>query len=153
MGEADRSFRFLFRTDQGAIDRSTWWRGTVPIAAVGAVATAGWLAVRPFTHDALHQPPALAVLGYLYLLAFTFAVLILLICEYNLSAKRFAARGKPRALAALLPLGLLASGAFAWYAPRSQGAVPGWSVEAAVACVLAIAVWFIVELGLRRDAP
>ena len=145
-------FAFLFRTDQGRIDRATWWRGTVPIALIGAAATAGWLAVSPYTHDALHQPPALALLGYLYLLAFAFAVLLLFICEYNLSAKRFAARGKPRALAAALPVSALLAGALAWYAPRSQGTLPTESAWLGMVVVAAVLIWNAVELGIRESA-
>ena len=145
-----RGFRFLFRTDQGQIDRLTWWRGTVPIACIGALATVGWLVVRPFTHDALHQPPGLAVLGYVYLLLFTFAVVLLFICEYNLSAKRFSARGKPRALAAVLPVSALLAGALAWYVPRSQAALPDFAVWLGVMGVGAVAVWNAIELGVRR---
>ena len=144
-------FHFLYRTDRGLIDRATWWRGTLPIVGVGVVATAIWFAVRPYTHDALHQPPAAALFAYLYLLAFAFASLILLICEYNLSAKRFSTRGLPRVLAGLLPGVLLLAGACDWYIPRSEGQVPEWTVWIAYAAVVAVVVWNIVELGLRRD--
>lgn len=146
-----RGFSFLFRTDQGRIDRATWWRGTLPLAGIAALATAGWLAVRPYTHDALHQPPPLAVLGYIYLLAFSFATLILLVCEYNLSAKRFAARGKPRALAAALPATLLLAGTLDWYVPRSQGALPEHSMVLVMGVVAAVVLWNLVELGFRTD--
>jgi uncharacterized membrane protein YhaH (DUF805 family) len=149
VGPSERGFAFLFRTDRGRIDRTTWWWGTVPLATVGAVATAGWFAVRPFTHDAIRQPPALAVAGYLYLVVFAFAVMLLFICEYNLSAKRFHARGRPAALAAALPASALLAGAFAWYLPRSQGALPEWSFWAVLAAVGLVALWNVVELGVR----
>ncbi|MDX7950204.1 hypothetical protein P7D22_03300 [Lichenihabitans sp. Uapishka_5] len=142
-------FRFLFRTDRGVIDRATWWRGTVPLAVIGALAELGWVLVRPFVQHGLEQPP-LAVLGaYLYLLAFSFGLLVLLVCEYNLSAKRFAARGQPRALAGILPLSLLCGGAFAWVLPRSQGTIPDWTGTLAILAVAAVVVWNIVALGIR----
>lgn len=145
----DRSFSFLFRTDRGVIDRATWWRGTLPLLLVGAIATWGWLAVRPFTHDAVNQAPGLAVTGYVYLLVYAFLVLLLFVCEYNLSAKRFHARGKPGALAALLPLASLLTGTFAWYLPRSQGALPDWSFWPVLLALGLVAGWNAVELGLR----
>ena len=146
----ERGFRFLFRTDRGRIDRATWWRGTLPLASIGAVATLVWILVRPFTIHGLDQPP-LAVLGaYLYLLAFSFGLLVLLICEYNLSAKRFAARGLPPALAGILPLSLLLGGAFAWYLPRSQGLLPDWSAWVAIMVAVVVIVWNVVELGIRQ---
>ena len=147
--ETGEGFAFLFRSDQGCIDRTTWWRGTVPILLIGGVLTAGWLFVRPYTYDAIHQPPALAVLGYLYLVVFSFATILLFVCEYNLSAKRFTARGQPRALAAILPALALLAGALAWYGPRSQGAVPGWADGAMLGLIGAVVLWNAVELGFR----
>ncbi len=145
----ERGFRFLFRTDRGTIDRATWWRGTLPIAAIAILATFVWILVRPYTERGLEQPPLAVLAAYLYLLAFSFGLLVLLICEYNLSAKRFAACGRPRALAALLPLSLLLGGAFAWYLPRSQGALPGWTAWIAAVAVGGVLLWNVVELGLR----
>lgn len=142
-------FRFLFRTDRGTITRATWWRGTLPIVGLILIATLIWRVVRPYTEHGLEQPP-LAVLGaYLYLLAFAFGVLVLLVCEYNLSAKRFSARGLPRALASLLPLSLLLAGAFHWYLPRSQGLLPQWSAWVAGVALAGVVAWNIVELGWR----
>ena len=152
MQKEGRGFSFLFRTDQGRIDRATWWRGTIPLAAIAALSTLGWLAVRPYTHDALHQSPPLAVLGYVYLLTFSFATLILLVCEYNLSAKRFTARGKPRVLAAALPVSLLLAGTLDWYVPRSQGALPDHSMWVVMLMVAAVVLWNLVELGFRTDS-
>ncbi len=44
--------------------------------------------------------------------------------EYFVSAKRFADRGKPPALAGLVPFSLLIAGAANWYQPRSEGTMP-----------------------------
>ena len=148
-GREERGFRFLFRTDRGVVSRATWWRGTLPIAAIGLAATAVWVLVRPSMENGLEQPP-LAVLGaYLYLLVFTFGLVILLVCEYNLSAKRFTARGQPRALAAVLPLSLLLASAYAWLLPRLTGAVPPWSAYVVGVAFAAVLAWNVVELGMR----
>jgi uncharacterized membrane protein YhaH (DUF805 family) len=148
-GSPAGGFTFLFRTDKGAIDRATWWRGTVPLAGIALVATVLWGLVRPYLENGLERPPLVVLGAYLYLLVFSFGTLLVLVCEYNLSAKRFAARGLPRALAAVLPLSLLAGGAFAWYLPRSEGAVPPWSAWLVGAVVLGVVAWNIVELGVR----
>ena len=148
-GPDQHGFHFLFRTDRGTVGRATWWRGSLPLAAIAAVATIIWLLVRPYTVNGLDQPPLVILAAYLYLLAFSFGLLVLLICEYNLSAKRFTARGLPRALAGILPLTLLFGGAFAWYLPRAQDLLPGWTAWIAVAIVVGVLVWNVVELGIR----
>jgi hypothetical protein len=148
--EEKRGFRFLYRTDKGSIDRATWWKGTVPLAVIAVAATALWLVVRPYTHDALNQKPAMALMAYLYLLIFAFGTLLLLVCEYNLSAKRFFARGLPRALAAVFPLSLLLAGACDWYIPRSNGALPGWSIWLVLIVVAGVVIWNVIELGVRQ---
>jgi hypothetical protein len=148
-GREERGFGFLFRTDRGTVSRATWWRGTVPIAILGLGAVFVWLLVRPYTENGLEQPP-LAVLGaYLYLLGLSFGLVLLFVCEYNLSAKRFTACGRPRALAAVLPLSLLLAAAYAWILPRVSGAVPPWTAWIVAAAVGAVVVWNVVELGIR----
>ena len=146
----ERGFSFLFRTDRGRIDRATWWRGTLPLVGIGAVTTLIWVLVRPFTIHGLEQPPVAVLAAYLYLLAFSFGLFLLLICEYNLSAKRFAACGRPRSLAGVLPLTLLLGGAFTWYLPRSQGLLPDWSAWIAILIAAGVVMWNVVELGIRQ---
>lgn len=150
-GAEQAGFRFLFRNDRGVIDRSTWWKGTLPLVIIAAAARLGWSFVRPYTEDGLH--PLTAVAAYLYLVAFGFATILLLVCEYNLSAKRFSDLRRPRALAAVLPLSLLFAGAFDWYLPRSDGALPQWSAWPVLGALLAVLLWNVFELGIRTSRP
>ena len=149
---ADAGFRFLYREDRGRISRATWWRGTLPLAALVGLATAGWLALRPHAvHDLGTQPfiDAATVAAYLYLAAYAFGLILAAVCSYNVSAKRFRDRGRPGRWAALLPLTAFLTGALVWFIPQSFGTVPGWAGHVAEAVLLAVAVWNVVELGFR----
>ncbi len=145
------SFFFLFRTDKGRIDRATWWRGSLPIAAIALIGTGAWLELRPYArHDLTEQPfiAPMTILAYSYLLVYAFALILLAICEYNLSAKRFRDRGRPGALAGLLPLSLLLGSAVLWFIPRSFGSVPEW-IGPIIFAIMALALaWNVVELGV-----
>lgn len=152
------SFSFLFRTDQGRIDRAVWWRGVVPLAIIAAVATAIWLALEPYAHHDLARSQFMApatILAFAYLTIYAFGMIILAVCYYNLSAKRLRDRGRPAALAAAVPLGAFLAGATWWFIPRSFGSVPEWAGPAAVGLVLVIAVATTIDLGFgsSRERP
>lgn len=152
---APSTFFFLFRSDAGRIDRDTWWRGTVPLVSIAVLMTLGWLALRPYAFHDLGLTPFLdpaTLVAYLYLVIYAFALILIAICEYNLSAKRFRDRGRPASLAALLPATLFLVGAVIWFIPHSFGEVPGWAEPLALVVALAVGAWNVVELGLDRGA-
>ncbi len=153
-----QSFFFLFRTDKGRVDRAVWWRGTVPLACLAVAATVGWVLLKPYAHHDLSTEPFLApatVAAFAYLLLYAFALILIGVCEYNLSAKRFRDRGRPAELAAVLPLSLLFGSAVIWFIPRSFGSVPDWAAPVVVAALVGVAGWNVVELGVvaHRAAP
>ena len=151
MGEApDLSFAFLFRTDRGRIDRAVWWRGSVPLALLAVAMTGVWLLLRPYaSHDlattAFIRLPT--IVAFVYLIVFAFGLILLAVCEYNLSAKRFHDRGRPRALAAVLPLSIFGASALIWFIPRSFGEVPDWASPASLVVVLLVFGWNVWDLG------
>lgn len=153
-GATGSGFSFLFRTDQGRITRATWWRGTVPLAVLAGLGALGWWALRPYAHHDLSETAFLApltIVAFAYLLVYSFALILIGVCEYNLSAKRFRDRGLPGALAAVLPLSLLFGGALIWFIPQSFDTVPPWAAPLSVVAMLAVAAWNVVELGVRPD--
>ncbi len=157
MAEA-ATFSFLFRTDKGRVDRAVWWRGTLPLVALVLVTTVGWELLEPYAHHDLSTQPFIApatIAAFTYLLVYAFALILVGVCEYNLSAKRFRDRGRPPALAAVLPLSLLFGAAVIWFIPRSFGSVPDWVAPVVIAALLAVAGWNVVELGIvrHRAAP
>jgi uncharacterized membrane protein YhaH (DUF805 family) len=90
--------------------------------------------------------------AYAYLVFFGFCVILISVSHYNLSAKRFRARGRPPALAGLLPLLALFSGAAHWLYPRVSESMPYWTVTLTDAALLTVILWNIVDLGLLKDA-
>ena len=141
---------FLFRTDQGVIDAKTWLRGTVLIVVVLAVLTVIWRLAAPYAQHDLDSAPLFSLptlLAYVYLLFFSFAVILGAICHYNLSAKRWRDRGRPPSLAGLLPVLALLAGSAHWLQPRVSEVMPVGYVVGIDALLAAVALWSIVELG------
>ena len=56
--------------------------------------------------------------------------------------------GEPRALAAALPGSVFAAATLAWYIPRSEGALPDWTIWIAPVCVLLVVLWYVFDLGI-----
>ena len=147
-----QSFAFLFRRDEGVVDRRTWWGGTLALYLALAVMALGWWQIGGWAQRPANPTPALIArtgFTYLYLFAFAASVLLIAICQYNLSAKRFRALAYPPALAGLLPLSALLAGAIHWLAPGIGPAMPGWGVAAADIALLAVLAWNILILGVR----
>ena len=148
----ESGFRFLFRTDQGTIDRATWWRGMALILAPIAAFYLGWRALtfalmRVNLSGGLEH--AASALAYLYLLAFGFAILLDAVCFYNLSAKRFRDRGLPAYLAGLVLVAALFAAAAHWLQPLMQGDEPVYVPLIFDALTLILAAWTVAELGTR----
>jgi uncharacterized membrane protein YhaH (DUF805 family) len=77
-------------------------------------------------------------------------VLLIAICHYNLSAKRWRDRGRPPALAGLLPFLTLMTGAAYWLQPRIADSMSFAYVLGIDVVLVAIIIWNIVELGFDR---
>jgi len=147
--------RFGFRTDQGRIDAKTWWQGTLFLSGLLVLLTLIWIVLAPYTRHDLATTPFLAlatVAAFAYLIFYAFAVLLIAICHYNLSTKRWRDRGwmYPGALAGLLPLAALSSGALHWLQPRVPDTLSYGYVLILDAALAAIALWNLLELGFRK---
>jgi uncharacterized membrane protein YhaH (DUF805 family) len=153
--DAER-IRFLYRTDQGHIDRATWRRGALALAGVLAPFTLIWLALEPYTaHDLAKSPlwVPMTAAAYAYLLFYALIVLLVAISFVNLSAKRFRDRGwpAPLALAGLFPFAALLDGAAHWYPLLVEEAAPRWHMYPFDAALTVTAIWTLVELGFRDE--
>ena len=148
------SFGFLFRRDEGTIDRRTWWINALALAVPLALMTLVWNLIGEGAHRVIDTQSQLldARTGftYLYLLVFAAAILLAAVSYYNLSSKRFRARSLQPGLAGILPFCALITGAVHWMVPRVGDALPGWATWAVDAGLLAVLVWNMWELGVRR---
>ncbi|HLW90097.1 MAG TPA: hypothetical protein VKS78_02195 [Roseiarcus sp.] len=150
MDEAARArWRFLYRQSEGAIGPAEWIRASLPPAAVVVALTLIWIAIMPREEreptQGLIDFKIMAI--YAYLMIYAFALLIWAVAQYFVSAKRFADRGEPPALAGVAPFALFLAGAANWYEPRSEGLAPHWLVLMIDAIAFAAVIWNIVELG------
>jgi hypothetical protein len=154
--DAER-IRFLYRTEQGRIDRATWLRGAGALAAILAPFLLIWMALLPYTdHDLARGDPffvPMTAVAYTYLILLTFVILLVSVSYVNLSAKRFRtlAHQAPLALAGLAPLVALIVSATHWLQPRVAEVMPRFWVWGADAVLVAVVAWTIYELGVRKD--
>lgn len=151
MADEASGFRFLYRTDQGRIDRAGWLRAAAPLALSFALTTAIMLAIlpwtnRPLTERAFLDPATLA--ANTYILAYAALTIFTAISWVNLGAKRFRDRGRPAplGLAGLLPLAMLVAGAAAWLQPRVAEVMPRATVWACEALMVVVAIWTVLEV-------
>jgi hypothetical protein len=145
---------FLYRTEEGTLDRAGWRCGVVGLLAVLVPLTLIWLALFPYTdHDLAKEPFFVwqTVVAYAYLALYSLAVLLIAVSFVNLSAKRFRALGRPAPIvfAGLLPLALLVAGAMHWLQPRVAEVMPYWTVTLTDVALAAIALWTGYELGVK----
>lgn len=146
----------LFQTAEGRIDARTWRQATALLGAVLGALTAIWLLLSPYAHRDLASTQFIALptlVAFVYLLLYAFAVILIAISHYNLSAKRWRDRGWrfPGALAGLLPLAALVSGAAHWMQPRVAEVIPYAYVAGIDLLLVAIVVWNLVELGFSAE--
>jgi uncharacterized membrane protein YhaH (DUF805 family) len=149
--------RFLYRTEQGRIDRATWLRGAGALAVAIAPFHLIWLALSPYTaHDLAKDPffmPMTAV-AYSFVLLYTFVILLVAVSYVNLSAKRFRDLGRaaPVAFAGLAPFAALVAGATHWLQPRVAEVMPIYWVWGADAALVGAISWTVYELGFKDKA-
>jgi uncharacterized membrane protein YhaH (DUF805 family) len=152
--DAER-IRFLYRTEQGRIDRVVWLKGAGALTAVFAPFYLIWLALSPYTaHDLAKDPffVPLTAVAYTFVIVYAFVIILIAVCYVNLSAKRFRDLGRewPVALAGLAPLIALIDGATHWLQPRVAEVMPiywVWGVDAALVGVIG---WTVYELGFKE---
>jgi hypothetical protein len=148
-------FYFLFRTDKGMIDAPTWMRGAAVICGLDGLLTWVWLLMLPYANRGLDERslldlPTLAI--YIYLFIYAEIVILSAVSFYNLTAKRFRARGMVPALAGLIPFLALITGAYHWLQPRVSDMIADWSVPILDVLLMACVIWTILILTRAGSA-
>ena len=149
IGSSDRR-RFLFRSEEGVIDASTWRLHTGWLVALVAVMTVVWLLLRPYAHHDLATSAFIApmtIVAFAYLIVFTFAVLFAAIAYTMLSIKRLRDRNQPTVLAGSIPLLALCSGSLHFIQPQVPDVISSWYLVGLDALLAVVIVWTIVDLG------
>ncbi|BBU60248.1 hypothetical protein MSC49_01830 [Methylosinus sp. C49] len=146
---------FLYRTEEGRLDRAGWSCGAAGLVAALVPLTLIWLALFPYTDHDLAKDPFFVwqtVAAYAYLTFYALAILLIAVSFVNLSAKRFRAldRPAPLLLAGLLPFAALVAGAMHWLQPRVAEVMPYWPVALTDLALAAVALWVGYELGVRE---
>jgi hypothetical protein len=146
------SFRSTYRDAEGTIGPAEWARASALPVGVAVLMTALAYAISPGPRDLGTQPfiSISIVAVHAYLMVYGFALIMLAVMEYFVSAKRFRDLGRAPGLAGLAPFALLLAGAAAWFQPRSEGSMPEWAVWPFYAFALAVVVWNVVELGFVK---
>ena len=145
--------RFLYRSEEGVIDRRVWWLGAAPLAAILFVMTMIWFALEPYARRGLDERAfldPLTIVAYLYLAAFAFAVIFASVCFVILSMKRLRDRGRPPGLAGALPLAALLAGAANWLEPQIDASLVSTLALLSWIALAAAIVWTIVEMGVMK---
>jgi uncharacterized membrane protein YhaH (DUF805 family) len=147
-------FRFLYRQGEGTINRTEFWQASWPPVAVAGALMLSLFLIAPSEANDLPLVDGIRVTAaFVYLMFCLFALFLCVISQYFVSAKRFADRGKPPALAGLAPFANFLAGAASWRQPGSVGVMPMWATQALDAAALVIAVWTIAELGFMAGKP
>jgi uncharacterized membrane protein YhaH (DUF805 family) len=150
---APPSFSFLYRTDLGEIDAATWWRALLPLLGIFVALTLGWILVEPFADNSLATTVSgaiVAIAGNIYRIIYGAISLLLLVCFYNLSAKRWRNLGRPPSFAGILPVVAAITSALNWLEPRVGGDLPHALVILADVILSGVFLWTFVECGGLR---
>jgi uncharacterized membrane protein YhaH (DUF805 family) len=149
---ATPTFRFLYREAEGRIGRGLWARASALPVGIALALTAIAVAIAPGPRDLSSQPffsfSILAV--HAYLVFYGFALILLAVAQYFVSAKRFNDLGMSAAWAGVAPFSLLLAGAATWFQPRSEGLMPAWNLYFFYAFAGAVIIWNIIQLGFMK---
>ena len=155
VASGETGFRFLYRQGEGVIGRAAWARASMAPVGIALALTAVALLIAPDKpRDLANQDFADIgiVATHVYFLVYAFALILCAVAEYFVSAKRFADRDMPTALAGIAPFAVFVAGAANWYQPRSEGDAPAWIAWAFDLIALAAVGWTIYELGVADKA-
>jgi hypothetical protein len=151
--EPDR-FSFLFRESEGQVSAPVWRGWTLALTGLCAALALVWTAIGSWTQRDLASEGLFslkAFVAFVYLMAYVLAVLLAQASQYNLSAKRFRARGLNPGWASVWPLAAFAAVAAFWAQPHFFGLMPAFAPWLVLGAAVAAFAAQFYELGLRPD--
>jgi uncharacterized membrane protein YhaH (DUF805 family) len=145
------NFRFLFRDDRGSIDRRTWWVAMAALAAawiaVVLVATGVTLLAERLAAQESVGMLSLLTQGIYLSAIFNILIVLVYVCYYFVSAKRYNDLGKSPRLALILPAAVYVL----TFSPiLTDQVLPVYGRWAMLVAFLAVAIWQVRELGFRK---
>lgn len=130
-------FSYLYLSTEGRIGRQNWWIGHIILAVIGIVIM--------LIVSSLFGPLSIATRLISFIL-----VLVLAYPAYAVSAKRFQDRDKNGALGAIL-IGIgIVSALFQLFGLTGDPANPNAFDMIFGLATLAVAIWYLIELGILR---
>jgi hypothetical protein len=147
-------FSFLFRNAEGTISAPVWRGWTLTLTGLCLLLALVWFLVSPWTKRDLAAQGLFdlkAFIAFVYLMLYALAVLLAQISQYNLSAKRFRAKGFNPSWAGLWPLAAFAAGASFWAQPNLFGLMPAFAPWLLLMAAIAAFAAQFYELGLRPE--
>lgn len=148
------TFSFLFRQAEGTISAPVWRRWTLALTGLCLALALIWAAIGPWTQRDLATQGLFdvkAFFAFVFLLLYALVVLLAQVSQYNLSAKRFCARGLRPAWAGVWPLAAFLAGAAFWAQPNSFGLMPAFAPWLFLLAAAAAFIAQFYELGLRPN--
>lgn len=130
-------FSYLYLSTEGRIGRKMWWSGHLILAAIGIVLS--------MIFAAIFGPMSFAsrLIGFIFMLVVAYP-------GYAVSAKRFQDRNKNGSLAAIM-IGLaILSSLLQLFGIGADPMNPGAISMILGFAILAVAIWYLIELGILR---
>jgi hypothetical protein len=147
-------FRYLFREAEGTVAAPVWRGWTLALTGLCLALALVWLAIGSWTQRDLASEGLFSLKAFVasvYLLVYVLGILLAQVSQYNLSAKRFRAKGLSPAWAAVWPLSAFAAVSAFWAQPHFFGLLPAFAPWLVLTVAVAAFAAQFYELGLRPE--
>ncbi|RFB79535.1 DUF805 domain-containing protein [Methylovirgula sp. 4M-Z18] len=147
-----QNLRFLFREDQGVIDRRTWWLAVTLLGAVWIIAALIATALRyAIVSAVMRLDNSTNMLELMQKMTFSgifnIVMILVYVCYYFVSAKRFRDLGRSPYLGLILPAAIYLAASFG---PVLNAFFPPYGSWLAGVCLSLVAFWNVVVLGFTK---
>ncbi len=147
-----QNLRFLFREDQGVIDRRTWWLAVTMLGVVWIIAALVATALRyAIVSAVMSLDDTTNMLALMQKTTFSgifnIVMILVYVCYYFVSAKRFRDLGRSPYLGLILPATMYLAASFGPFLDAFIAPYGSWLVHVVLAIV---AAWNVLILGFTK---